>query len=76
MPALVAHYLGLPPGETKQQRSIVRVDGQPPEGGPASDEWYVVKQSHVTPRYQRWFATLRSERHRTRSCVTKPCTMP
>jgi uncharacterized membrane protein len=57
VPGVVAHYLGVAPGETMGHSLVQRVPAAPPENDSSVDQWYVLDaRSHVPPQYTIWFA--------------------
>jgi hypothetical protein len=58
VPGVVAHYLGIPPGETMGHQLVRGLPVRPPEDGHPTEHWYLVEVSAIPPDYTAWL-----ERH-------------
>jgi uncharacterized membrane protein len=58
VPGVVAHYLGVEPGQTMGHPLVRGVPSQPPQTRLRQASWYLVQTSHISAEYDRWFHTV------------------
>jgi hypothetical protein len=54
VPGVVAHHLGVPPGETMGNSLVRNMPDDPPTSPPEVDQWYVVESSNASPKVEAW----------------------